>query len=167
MWGWLSGLGDKLKTIWESISNIPNQIIEGLKGIFVPDTDEIRDTVTSFTDELRNNFGFDTSFFERLGVVNTSTADRVVGGGSFGNTASGVPVGDLTGDYNISGVGTLKLKFFDSSFFVSGVEFFRPYIRGFIVLLLCIFNVKMFLSFIRQDAGVVTGKAVHHSTKGE
>lgn len=43
--------------------------------------------------------------------------------------------------------------FVDFSFLVKGVEFFRPYIRGFIVLLLFFFNVRMAMSIFGLSSG--------------
>ena len=98
---------------------------------------------------MKSKFGFDTSFFEDV------------------LSEDGKPVTDIEGDYNIPGVGNMKLKFFDTKYLVQGVEYFRPFIRGFIVLLMAFYNIKMLLSFIRQDAGVVTGKAVNMGGKKE
>lgn len=91
-------------------------------------------------------FNFNTDFFENLLV-------------------DGTPVTDINGEYEIHGLGKLNLKFFDTKFLVDGVEFFRPFIRGFIILLLALYNIKMILGFIRQDAGIVTGKAVDMEMK--
>lgn len=90
---------------------------------------------------MKLKFNFDTDFFESL----------------FDEEE---PVTDIEGDYHISGVGNMKLKFFDTKFLVDGVNYFRPFIRGFLILLLALYNIKQVLSFIRQDAGIVTGKAV-------
>lgn len=97
---------------------------------------------------MQSKFGFDTGFMETL----------------FNGEE---PVEDIYGNYYVSGVGTLKLKFFDSTFIHQGVSYFRPFIRGFLVLLMALYNIRMVLSFIRQDAGVVAGKAVRMSSKEE
>lgn len=91
-------------------------------------------------------FNFDTDFFENILV-------------------DGTPVTDINADYEISGVGTFNLKFFDTKHFIQVVTYFRPFIRGFIILLLAFYHVKMLLGFIRQDAGIVTGKAVDMEMK--
>lgn len=99
-------------------------------------------------------FGFDTEFFEAL----------------FDGEMS---VQDVYTDYEISGVGTFTLKVLDTKFFVEGVTYFRPFIRGFLVLLMALYNIHHVLSFIRQDAGVVAGKAddleagKKHSNRGK
>lgn len=82
-------------------------------------------------------FSFDTEFFQILFSRET-------------------PVQDINTEYYINGVGTFNLKIFDTKYLYQGVEYFRPFIRGFIALLIVLFNVRSALSFIRQDAGVVT-----------
>lgn len=121
------------------ILDIPNKIKEGLKEIFVPDTEYIESSFESFRNELKMKFSFDTEFFDTL----------------FDDER---PVTDIFTEYNIAGVGSFNLKVFDTKFFYDGVTYFRPFIRGFIVLLLAFYNVRMVLSFVRQDAGVVAGK---------
>ena len=64
------------------------------------------------------------------------------------------PITDTSGDYYIHGVGTFKFKFLDAKWIVQGVDYFRPVIRGFWVLLLLFFNFKQLLSFIGQDPGM-------------
>lgn len=70
-------------------------------------------------------------------------------------------------DYNIPGVGSFNFKVLDTEHLIKGINELRPIIRGFIALLLLFFNIKMAIGFFRQDAGVVTGKAVDMSMKGE
>ena len=126
-------------------------ILDGIKSIFIPDYDVIQDKFYSFLDELKMKFSFNTDFFESI-------------------LSGEQPVTDIEGDYNVPGVGEFHLTFFDSKYFVDGVTFFRPFIRGFLVLLMAFYNIKMVLSFIRQDAGIVTGKGVdigNHLSKKE
>lgn len=150
-----SGILGWLRKILDGILGIPNaflgaigrlatEILDGIKGVFLPDTEYIHERFDQFVETLGQQWNFDTEFFTSL----------------FNEEK---PVGDITGDYKIHGVGTLNLKFFDASFFRQGIEFFRPFIRGFLVLLMVFFNIKMVLSFIRQDAGMATGKAVEIS----
>lgn len=70
-------------------------------------------------------------------------------------------VDDVYADYTIPGVGTFNLKMFDAEFFVDGVTYFRPFIRGFLVLLMALFHVKQLIGFFGYDAGVVTGRNDH------
>lgn len=138
----VDGLSGILNGILDGITNLPNLLLNGIKLIFIPDYNIISDTFSDFTESIGEKFGFNTSFFDKV-------------------LTDEEPVTDVEGDYNISGVGNLHLTFFDSSYLVQGVEFFRPIIRGFLVLLLAFFHIKSILSFIRQDAGVVTGKVAN------
>ena len=65
---------------------------------------------------------------------------------------------DVSANYTIAGVGTLNLKFFDSDYLIQGVAMMRPYIRGFLVLLLILFVWRQILSFIGQDPSIA-----HHA----
>lgn len=132
----------------EDIKNLPQTILDGIKGIFIPDPQEIESSLNNFADELKLRFGFQADFLKDFFSQEQTLEDAKV-------------------DYNISGVGTFNLTIFNSYYLKMGIIHMRPYIRGFVVLLIFFFNVKMTLGFIRQDAGVVTGKAVSHSTKKE
>lgn len=122
-------------------------MLDGIKSIFIPDAEGIKASFDSFVADLKAKFGFNTDFFNDIAVGESPVHDEYV-------------------NYNIPGVGAFRLKVFDSSFLRQGVEYFRPLIRGFLVLLMALYNVKQVLSFIRQDAGVVTGKVVS-SGKGD
>lgn len=56
--------------------------------------------------------------------------------------------GNVDGSFTLHGVGTFTQTFADMSFLGDGIEYFRPYIRGFFVLLLLFYNLDEFLSFI-------------------
>lgn len=172
IFGWFARLGDSLDTALDEISALPSLIgdkfadvgnflldgisnaltslldgvLEGIRSIFIPDANEIKTKFNSFVNELGNKFGFNTSFFESL------------------FTGEGQPVTDVEKDYNIPGVGNMKLKFFDAKYLVDGVTFFRPFIRGFIVLLMCMYNINMLLSFIGQHSGINPESGERYST---
>lgn len=118
---------------------MPTLIVNGIKEIFVIDVDYVKDSTTDFADYIKTQFGVDTSVFENL----------------FQNET---PVEDVEMDYNIPYVGDFHLKVLDASFLKDGVEFFRPIIRGFIVLLLLFYHVKNLVGFFGYDAGVVSGR---------
>ena len=130
---------DILNKISDTLTGLPKQILDGIRDIFIPDSDEIQAKFFNFIENLKVKFNFDTDFF--TGLFNTET-----------------PVEDITTQYHIHGVGNFNLKLLDTKYFVQGVEFFRPFIRGVLVLFMGFYNVRMGLSFIRQDAGVVSGK---------
>ena len=94
----------------------------------------------SFTEEMAMKFNFDTDFFENLFQAET-------------------PVEDIYMDYNLPGVGNFNLKLLDKSFFVQGVTYFRPFIRGFLVLLMILYHIKQLIGFFGYDAGVVAGRS--------
>lgn len=102
----------------------------------------------AFLNTMKMKFSFDTEFFESI------FDDEQV-------------VQDVLADYTISGLGTFKFKFLDTKYLYDGVTFFRPFIRGFLVLMMALFHIRMVLSFIRQDAGVVAGKSVSMSNRKE
>lgn len=85
-------------------------------------------------------FNFDTTVFESLFQGESAVTDKYV-------------------DYNIPGVGAFHLKVFDSKYLIDGVTFFRPFIRGFLVLLMFLYNVRQLIGFFGYDAGVVAGRS--------
>lgn len=142
----MSGLFDKLKAVAEGIISLPlkigEKILEILKDIFVPDVSEIENTMDTMVDNISSQLG-----------VQFNTLDRL-----FDREAAPE---DVNQSYNISGLGTLKLKFFDSSYLIKGVALMRPYIRGFLVLLLVLFHWRNILSLIGQDPGIAF--TAHHN----
>lgn len=136
-------IGNALSSSFEAVKNavlsLPNLILDGIKSIFIPDTNHIKDRMDSFVDEMGMKFAFDTEFFEDL-----FQAEK--------------PVEDIDMDYNISGVGDFKLKVLDTSFFVQGVTYFRPFIRGFLVLLMLLYHIRQLIGFFGYDAGVIAGR---------
>ena len=138
IWNYLK---DGFNDVKNAVLGLPTKILDGIKSIFIPDTAYIENAMTAFLRELEMKFNFDTDFFKGL-----FTGEQ--------------PVKDVNTDYYLPGVGTLNLKIFDTKYLIDGVTFFRPFIRGFLVLLMALYNIKQVLGFIRQDAGIVTGKAV-------
>lgn len=114
--------------------------MDGIKEIFIPDKEVLQSTFNDCVKDIKMKFGFDTSVFEDL-----FDGER--------------PVEDVEGNYTISGVGTFKLKFLDTSFLKDGISFFRPLIRGFLVLMLLLYNIKQLIGFFGYDAGVVQGRS--------
>lgn len=146
-------ISDKLSGFFEdiesAITGLPDRVANLIKEIFIPDTEYINNAFDSFLEEMKMKFSFDTEFFESI------------------LSTEGHPVTDVNSDYDIPGVGTLNLKFFDTKYLVQGVDYFRPFIRGFLVLLMALYNIKMIIGFFRQDAGVITGKAVDMEMGGK
>lgn len=125
----------------ESIESLPLKLVEAitniLREIFIPDGEEIKESFNNMIDRITRslNLPFDSLEFLENGLTEE-------------------PVGDIEGDYTFGNLGTLHLKFFDASFLTQGVDYFRPLIRGFTVLMLIFFNYKQLLTFIGQDPGV-------------
>ena len=140
---WFSSLGQGISQIGDKLTTLPtliaNAVVNGIKGIFIPDAALIQNKFEYLLTQLEDKFGFNTSFFDGL----------------FGDAEQ---IEDVDGKYYIYGIGNLQLKFLDTRWLIYGVEKFRKYIRGFIILLLAFYHIKQVLSFIRQDAGVVAGK---------
>lgn len=137
-----NALSGFFSNVVEAITGLPDLILNGIKSIFVPDADYIETAFTSFTDEMKAKFNIDTSAFESL-----FQAEQ--------------PVEDISADYDVPGVGTLNLKFLDTSFLSSALDKFRPIIRGFIVLMIFLFNIRQLIGFFGYDAGVVAGRSEH------
>ncbi len=57
-------------------------------------------------------------------------------------------IGDITGTVNVAG-SEVTTTFFKADWLVYGVNHFRPYIRGFLVILLLFYNLNQFLSMFR------------------
>lgn len=84
-------------------------------------------------------FNFDTEFFEGLFSMETPVKDQYV-------------------DYEVPGVGSFEFKVLDTKFFVDGVTYFRPFIRGFLVLLMLLYHIRQLVGFFGYNAGVVPGR---------
>lgn len=119
---------------------IPEAIWDMLVDLFIPDTEYIEQKFGEFRQEMVMKFSFDTAFFEGL-------------------FSSESPVTDTYMDYNLPGVGAFHLKVFDVKFLIDGVTFFRPFIRGFLVLLMMLYNIRQLLGFFGYNAGVVAGRS--------
>lgn len=153
LWGWLSGIFDKLKSVAEGIISLPQLIIDGIKRIFIPDPEVIKEQINNLTAEVEHSLGLSSDTLDNLKNVTEQ------------------PISDIEDNYKFYGVGTLKLKFFDTSALKEGVEEFRPLIRGFTVLMLILFIIRQFMSFIGQDPQIMASaqmKAENHiNSKGD
>lgn len=135
-----------LKDIFNKIADLPITILNGIKSIFIPDTVEINNQFNSTMQDLKNKIGIEVFDLENL--FSSSNAPS-----------------DISSDYNISGVGTMNLKFVDFQYLIKGVEFFRPFIRGFIVLLLFFYNIRQLLSMFGLNSGEIDSAAKKEGIK--
>lgn len=147
-------IADSLKGFFDSVKDailsLPTLILDGIKAIFIPDAEYIDTAFNGFLTELKMKFGIDTGFFENL-FQGESAVD------------------DVQGNYTIHGVGAFNLTFLDASWIVQGVTYFRPFIRGFLVLLMMLYHVRQLIGFFGYNAGVVAGRSDHieMSKKGQ
>lgn len=142
LYGFFNDLTTAVEDVWDAIKSLPDLILEGIKSIFIPDKGYIEESFDSFLEEMKMKFNLDTSAFENL----------------FQGEA---PVSDVNVNYDVPGVGNFNLKVFDSSYLAQGVGFFRPIIRGFLVLMMLLFHVKQLIGFFGYDSGVVAGRSEH------
>lgn len=120
-----------------SIRGFFETLLDRLFELFVPNSERITAQFNDFKATLESKFNLHFSSLEALGNV------------------PGEPVEDVEGSYNFGPyVGSLNVKFFDSSPLTQALLVFRPIIRGFIFFLLIIFNIKQFMSFIGQAPGI-------------
>lgn len=111
-------------------------MLNGIKEIFVPDTEELESIWQTTTSQISAKFGFAQYDLESL-----FTQERAVE--------------DIEGDYKINGLGTMHIKFLDTTYLTQGITHFRPYIRGFIVLLCVFYNIRMAVGFFGYSSGEI------------
>lgn len=123
--------------IKDAVLGLPTLILDGIKEIFIPDTDAISADFNNMIESIENRLGLTTDSLEALKDGITE-----------------VPLSDINAEYSLPGVKTFTLPFMETSFVRDAIAFFRPLIRGFIILLLIFFNYKQLLSFIGQDPNI-------------
>ena len=135
----LNGIVNIFQTLWEWLGNIldfiksiPTLILDGIKGLFIPDFNVIKSDIESLKKYVASKFN--VSVFDLKTVVSSESA--------VGDTSATI----VYGNYSV------KTKVLDSRFLVKAVDFFRPYIRAILTLMLVIFNVNQFLNFINQHS---------------
>ena len=135
-------IGDYLYNVFTAIVDLPELIFNGIKRIFIPDSDYINTAYSDFVRDLKLKFNLNTTVFESL----------------FDSESA---VEDIKTNYTILGVGTFELKMFDASYFRDAVAYFRPFIRGFLVLLMFLYHIKQLIGFFGYNSGVVDGRTEH------
>lgn len=128
---------EHLTKLKETLSGIPDLILNGIKDIFVPDTEAIQAEFDSLLSGLKSKLGIDVFDLDSL------------------FSGSAAPT-DIKADYSAGGLWSYSGTFVDMSWVVSGVEHFRPYIRGFIVLLLVFYNIRQALSMFGLSSGEIS-----------
>lgn len=109
--------------------------------MFIPDVDNLK---ASFND-LYGDFG-------KLLNIQYSGIDDLF--------TDSKQIEDVDGTLSfIPALSDVKVKYFDTTYLMQGIAYFRPYIRALIIMLLVFYNMKHGLSFIGQDAGMIAGLA--------
>lgn len=121
-------LGDIVSNIWNAVKGIPDAILEGIKRIFIPDSDKIQSSIDRLKEVAKSKFGVET--VDLSGIMGVGTE-----------------ISNQTGTVEILGY-SFTADFLDVRYLVSAVATFRPYVRGFIVLLIFLYNINQFLHFI-------------------
>lgn len=135
----LTTISNTLGDVWEAITSLPGLILDGIKDIFVPDTAVIEAEFNALLDKLEEKMGIFQYDLDNL------FADSMQPGnieGTFGTT-----LWSYTG------------AFVDFRWLIQGVEYFRPIIRGFLVLLMFFYNVRMALSMFGLSSGEIASAA--------
>lgn len=126
-----NAFSDTLGKIVDGILSIPEAVGEFIKNLFVPKDGEMDKAL----DKLKSAFGGLLYSYELTSLATGSKE-----------------FGDIT--CTLYGK---KVTILDASLVLKGVGFFRSIIRGFIALLLVLFNVNQFLGFIGQPAISIVG----------
>lgn len=132
VWGFFensfSTLTSVFKSTYDFVITIPEKIFEGIKSIFVPDPDKIQSSIDKLKDVAKSKFGVESVDLSGIMGVGTEITNH-------------------SGTVEILGY-SFTADFLDVRYLVSAVATFRPYVRGFIVLLIFLYNINQFLHFI-------------------
>lgn len=115
--------------------NIANLILDGVKSIFIPDPEHLEGEFMGLLEELNDVYSFDFDLDSLF--------------------SAGKEPEDIYGYYPVSGK-SLPVLFVSWHYLKKGVEYFRPYIRGFIVLMLIFYNLRQFMAIFGLG-GVMNG----------
>lgn len=132
VWGFFensfSTLTSVFKNTYDFVKEIPSKILDGIKSIFVPREEDVNNSIERLKTSFSNTFGIGD--FDLSGVMGVSTE-----------------ISNKSTEVTILGY-TFNFSFFDVTYIKRAVNDFRPYIRGFILLMLALYNINQFLSFI-------------------
>lgn len=123
-----STLTSVFKNTYDFVKEIPSKILDGIKSIFVPREEDVNNSIERLKTSFSNTFGIGD--FDLSGVMGVSTE-----------------ISNKSTEITILGY-TFNFSFFDVTYIKRAVNDFRPYIRGFILLMLALYNINQFLSFI-------------------
>lgn len=144
------GINSVLSDIFSSLVNLPSNIVEGFKGLFYIDVDELELIFTDFISELSSKFGVSTvssvSLFDEGRSSSNSELDKIVDIFSVEKEP-----GNISTEYYIRGLGKSSYTFVNYHYLISSVNFFRPFIRAFLFILLLFFHYSQIMSLIKQE----------------
>lgn len=148
-----------LRNIVKSIIGLPGKIIESIsnffKGIFMPDKEVLSAMVNNTKKHIENKFNFLGKSSEVKDVFQSSKSIEDVEA-TYGNRV--IHCYDCEPDVYTPYLGRFEFKVIDSEILNTGLNRFRPVIRGFLVLMLLFYNFNQFLGFIGQKNSVTPGK---------
>lgn len=124
---------DGLKDLIEFVFNLPGLILDGLKELFIPDAKDIQKTIDNISSDFREKLGLEVVDFSSI----FSQTEMYSEGG-----------GNVDGTITVDGMGTISATFLEISYLLDVVDYVRPYVRAFVVLLLFFYNLNQFFSFI-------------------
>lgn len=123
-----STLTSVFRSTYEFVITIPEKILDGIKSVFIPKTDDVNNSIDRLKTSFNDTFGIGD--FDLSGVMGVSTE-----------------ISNKSADITIFGY-TFNFPFLDVTYIKRAVDDFRPYIRGFIILMLALYNINQLLSFI-------------------
>lgn len=130
--GTLSGIFNLLKALPQILANL---ILDGIKSIFIPDPEQMEAQFMGLLDEINEKYAFD---FDLDSLFSSSKEPD-----------------DITAVYAV-GSQSIEMTFVAWHYLKQAVEYFRPFIRGFIVLMLIFYNLRQFASLF-GIGGVLNG----------
>lgn len=127
------------KTIIEKITEIPGLVVDGvvngIKNLFIPDKDYFSNKLKSVEGKYLGILGFSVDDFEAILM----------------GFSKETPITDINTELNIGG-NMQKVNVLNSSVVVQGVNYFRPYIRGFVVLLMVFFSMNQLMHLFKINS---------------
>lgn len=127
---------DTLRNIIDAVLGIPEAIFNFLKKLFIPEKEDI----TACMDRLNNSFKGLLYSYDLTGLATGSKEMTDIKCTLYGK----------------------EVTILDASLVLKGIGYFRSIIRGFLALLLILFNINQFLGFIGQPAISIVGGIKAH-----
>lgn len=143
--GFFDNIRDWFSATWDNIAALPRDIFDFIKGLFIPDDYDLQAQVIRLSNVFLDKFGFGLIPSEQTrGVADVIDSSRLRD--AFGEAQEIDDSDFLIGDYlgfDLSGASAVN-----SSWLKHAALSMRPYIRGFIMLLLFLYNINQTLSFV-------------------